>query len=336
MVPRLMSSGASSPREVQQMKNYWIAAAVLLLTAWSGSKAYSQESPADGKPVQQAQSSAPSARLENSVHATVTVNPAVTAATTATTTPNAAVQTVKPKGSYMLVELTKPLKAKKLKVGDKIKAEVSQAVVSHGKVIIPVETKLIGHVTEVSTKGNGHPESRLGIMFDRILLRHYHDIDFQAVVQAVSEPVMRRSRVDEPSQMLPPSMLGGGVRTSTTASGGRGTTTSTRNNTGGGSSSSPGTTFQVPMTVKESPSTNTNSPGALLEVVSNGKPMSVGMPQGVSGLKGLSLSSEPSPSTPGPVIVSSTDNVKLESGTQILLHVLKVELPADVKSKPAK
>ena len=42
------------------------------------------------------------------------------------------------------------------------------------------------------------------------------------------------------------------------------------------------------------------------------------------GLKGLSLSTEQSPSTPGPVIVSSTENVKLDSGTQILLHVLKV------------
>jgi hypothetical protein len=55
--------------------------------------------------------------------------------------------------------------------------------------------------------------------------------------------------------------------------------------------------------------------------------MSIGMPLGVRGLKGLSLSTVPSASTPGPVIVSNTDNVKLESGTQILLHVLKVEIP---------
>lgn len=319
------------------MKSYWIAAAVLLLTAWPGSKVFSQESLADGKPVQQAQSSAPPARIENSVHASVTAKPAVAAAVAGTATPNAAVETVKPKGSYMLVELTKTLKAKKLKVGDKVNAEVTQDVVSHGKVIIPVETKLIGHVTEVSTKDSGHPESRLGIVFDRILLKHYHDIDFQAVVQAVSEPVMRRSRVDEPSQMLPPSMVGGGPRTGTTAAGGRGSTTSNRNNAGpGGTSSAPGTAFQIPVTIRESPSTNTNTPGALLEVVSNGKPMSVGMPQGVIGLKGLSLSTGPSPSTPGPVIVSNTDNVKLDSGTQILLHVLKVQIPANVKSKPAK
>ncbi|HXA86064.1 MAG TPA: hypothetical protein VNZ47_13360 [Candidatus Dormibacteraeota bacterium] len=319
------------------MKSSWIAAALLSVTAWPGSKAFpacSQQSPADGKPVQQAQASSSLAGLEDSVYA-VTVKPPVAA----TTTPNATAETVKPKGSYMLVELSKPLKAKKLKVGDKVKAEVTQDVVSHGKVIIPVETKLVGHVTEVSTKDSGHPESRLGIVFDRILLKHYHDIDFQAVVQAVSQPVIRRSRVDEPSQMLPPSMMGGPSRDTSAIPGSRGST-STRGNSGGGSSGGAAgvssATVQAPITVKQSPSTHVNASGALLEVVSNGKPMSVGMPQGVIGLKGLSLSTGPSPSTPGPVIVSNTDNVKLDSGTQILLHVLKVEIPANVKSKPVK
>jgi hypothetical protein len=317
------------------MKSYSIAAAVLLVTAWPGSKAFaacSQQSSADGTPVQQAQASSSPTRLDNSVHATVTVKPPVASANT----PNAPAETVKPKGSYMLVELTKPLKAKKLKVGDKVKAEVTQDVVSHGKVIIPVETKLIGHVTEVSTKDSGHPESRLGIVFDRILLKHYHDIDFQAVVQAVAQPVIRRSRVDEPSQMLPPSMLGGGMRDSTAAPSGRGSTSSRSSQSPGPSASTSIAPLQAPLTVKESPSTHTNSSGALLQVASDGKPMSVGMPQGVIGLKGLSLSTGPSPSTPGPVIVSNTDNVKLDSGTQILLHVLKVQIPANVKSKPAK
>jgi hypothetical protein len=69
----------------------------------------------------------------------------------------------------------------------------------------------------------------------------------------------------------------------------------------------------------------------MLEVASSGAPMSVGTPQGVFGLKGLSLSMAPSPSTPGPVIVSNTESVKLDSGTQILLLILKVEVPANVK-----
>jgi hypothetical protein len=314
------------------MKSYWIAAAVLIVTAWPCSKASAinaQQPLADGTP----QSSAPSANVSNSVQAAVTAES--TAAAAATVTPPATkAEAVKPKASY--VELSKTLKAKKLKVGDKVKAEVSQDVVSRGKVIIPVETKLVGHVTEVSARDSTHPESRLGIVFDRILLKHFRDIDFQAVVQAVSQPVVRKSRVDEPSQMLPPSMVGVS-RDAPAAPTGRGANSSTSNRPAGGSgggTASASLTYQTPITVKQSPSTHVNSSAALLETAGNGKPMSIGMPQGVFGLKGLSLSTTPSTSTPGPVIVSNTEDVKLDSGTQILLQVLKVEVPADVK--PAK
>ena len=309
------------------MKSYWIAAAVLIVTAWPSSKASAmnaQQPLADGTP----QSSAPPANVTNSVQA------AVTASTV--TPPAAKTETVKPKGSYILVELSNTLKAKKLKVGDKVKAEVSQDVVSHGKVIIPVETKLVGHVTEVSARDSTNPESRLGIVFDRILLKRFRDINFEAVVQSVSQPVVRKSKVDEPSQMLPPSMVGGVSRDAPSGPPGRGSTSSSSSRSASGSGSRVSasvSTFQTPITVKQSPSTHVDSSAALLATAteSTGKPMSVGMPRGVFGLKGLSLSTAPSSNTPGPVIVSNTDNVRLDSGTQILLQVLKVQIPADVK-----
>ena len=315
------------------MKSYWIAAAAVLLTAWpSGSKAYIgvDQSKADDKPVQQAQSSNPSANTQASAKMQ---GPSVEAKTTVTTgpaaTPPASSQS---KGSYLLVELTKSLQARKLKPGDKIKAEVAQDVVAHGKVIIPVETELVGHITEVRVRDKENSESRLGIVFDRILLKHYHDIGFQAVVQAVAPPVVRKSRVDEPSQMLPPSMMGG-MRDSTASPGapsGRSVGASSdrrQSSSSSGSSSMTSTVYQVPLTVKESPTTHAASgtSAALLDVEPGSKALSLGMPQGVTGIKGLSLSADVSASTPGPVIVSNTDNVKLESGTQILLHVLSVE-----------
>ena len=313
------------------MKSYWIAAAVFLATVWPGSKTHAlfAQTSADNNPVQHAQSSQSSASLNKPVQASIAVDAVVPA--TNTTAPAAA--PTKPKGSYMLVELSKGLKAKKLKVGDKVKAQVSQDVIAHGKVIIPVETKLIGHVTEVSPKDSAHPESRLGIVFDRILLKHFHDIDFEAVVQAVSQPVIRRSLIDEPSQMLPPSMMGG-MRSSAGPAGSRSGGGGSRGSGGAGASTSASlSTIDAPVTVKESPSTHADSAGALLEVTTNSssKPMSIGMPRGVFGLKGLSLSAEPSPNTPGPVIVSNSENVKLDSGTQILLHVLKVEMPENVE-----
>src|SRR5262249_53872033 len=209
--------------------------------------------------------------------------------------------------------------------------EVTQDVVSHGKVIIPVETELVGHVTEVSVRDESNSESRLGIVFDRILLKHYHDINCQAVVQAVAPPVVKRSRVDQPSQMLPPSMMGSGVRQSTSGAMGRSSGASGSRQSGSSSamSSSNSVGYQAPLTLKQSPTTSVTggTAAAQRDVAPGGKPMSIGMPQGVTGLKGLSLSTGPTASTPGPLIVSSTDNVKLESGTQILLHVLSVETP---------
>lgn len=324
------------------MKSYWIAATVILLTAWPlSTKAMtgSDQSKAE-KPVQTAQSSNPQTSQPS---ATVQAQSITTNATganavvpaSAAAAPSAAVS--KPTNSYILVELSSSLKAKKLKPGDKIKAEVSQDVISHGKIIIPVETKLIGHVTEVRARDAENSESRLGIVFDRILLKH-HDINFQGVVQAVSAPVIRRSRVDEPSQMMPPA-IGSASRTSGGPSfggavGGRGNVPSQPPPSAGPASNGPIVTeipsSQAQVEVKQSPMTNAaaGSSAAQLSIANSGHALSLGAPQGVTGIKGLGLSTSPSAETPGPVIVSASGNVKLESGTQILVHVLSVETPA--------
>src|SRR5689334_7369979 len=217
------------------MKSYWISAAVILLTAWpSSSTAYvagQNQATSGDTPVQQAQGSAAPANDQSSVQTSMAakteVAPAAAVAAPASAAPAPAAN-VQSKGSYMLVELTKGLTAKKLKPGDKVKAEVAQDVVSHGKVIIPVETELIGHVTEVCPHDSANPESRLGIVFDKILLKHFHDINFQAVVQAVAPPAPRPSRVDQPSQMLPPSMVVGARDNGTAPIGGMSSAASRR------------------------------------------------------------------------------------------------------------
>ncbi len=313
------------------MKSYWIAAAVVFFTVWpSGSKAYvpgADQARPEEQPVQQDQSSNSSTTIaasraqappESPNSATKQESAAATAST-------------QPKNSYMLVELKQTLKAKKLKPGAKIRAEVSQDVLSHGKIIIPVETELVGHVTEVAVRDSANSESRLGIVFDRILLKHYHDLNCQAVIQAVEAPVLRKSKVDEPSQMLPPSMVTGSLRQSSSTPVGR-SPSSNRGATASTSSAMSSQSIaglQTPLTVKQSPSTNaaTGSSAAALEISPGGSPLSVGMPQGVRGLKGLALTSGATSATPGPVVVSKTDNVKLESGTQILLRVVSVEAP---------
>src|SRR5215813_5130939 len=110
------------------MKSCWIAAAALGLIAWpTGSSAYTGGAyPAqENDPQQQSQASASALSPSNPAQG----EPAGA---------NAAGTAAQSKNTYLLIELSKTLKASKLKPGDKVKAEVSQDVVSHGKIIIPV------------------------------------------------------------------------------------------------------------------------------------------------------------------------------------------------------
>src|SRR5262245_32868932 len=186
------------------MKSYWIVAVVIGGIAFaSGTRAYVADSGLTGQAVQQPAPSEKSATGADGVKpqaGTEAAKPAPTeqsqSNTTATTQP-APAASAQPKNSYLLVELSKTLKANKLKPGDKIKAEIVQDVIAHGKIIIPIETKLEGHVTEVGVRAGDSGESRLGFVFDKILLKNFRDINFQGVIQAVSPPVIRKSRVDQ-------------------------------------------------------------------------------------------------------------------------------------------
>ena len=94
-----------------------------------------------------------------------------------------------PRGTAMVVELEKSIDAKKAKPGDLIKAEVAQDLVSGGKVVIPRGSKAIGHVTEVKPRREGDPQSILGLVFDKIDLKHGEEVRFNGTLQALAPPV---------------------------------------------------------------------------------------------------------------------------------------------------
>ncbi len=292
------------------MKSYWMVAAALLLAAHSGANPR----------VWAAQSATPTnTAQEDPKHAAAT-DQSQAAAKAATPNTPASSSAGEP-AFYILAEFTQSLNAKKLKPGDQVKAQVTQDVLAHGKVIIPVESKLVGHVTEVKAHQKNDPGSRLGMVFDKVLLRHRLEVDFRGVLHALSAPATWRSMVDEPDPMPSPNpmginrppgpMLGSGVPPSPSInpagspppfSNGPPPTPvpNMRGSTAGG----------IPNKMPRSP------------VLSRGQsPMSLGMPLGVFGLQGLSLTPGPSVSTPGPVILSHANDVKLESGTQILLKI---------------
>lgn len=215
--------------------------------------------------------------------------------------------------AYVLAEFTDGLNGKKLKPGARVRVEVAQDVLAHGKIIIPVDARIEGHVTEVKARGSD-AASRLGIVFDKVLLKHHEERNLQGVVYALAAPTARRSKVDEPDQMLAPT-YGMGASSPTPM---------------GSKSTAPTRTAPSPIMTADSSSAPVTSAQPNSPASRNGDiyansglipPISVGIPPGVYRMKGFSLTSGASPDTPGPVILSTANDVKLDYGTQIIIKV---------------
>lgn len=224
-----------------------------------------------------------------------------------------------PQPTYMLAEFSGSVNGKKLKAGSQVRAEISQDVLAHGKIIVPAEATVVGHVTEVKPRGSDR-SSRLGIIFDKILLKHHQERRLQGLVYALAPPTTRRSRVDEPDQMTPPIIgVNGGSNTAMSA---RGTVPPQHASTTAimpPSSSAPGTSAEA-SSPSYSPTYAPSAPDAAASVQT--PPISLGLAPGVYRLKGLSLSTGPSAETPGPVILSTANDVKLDYGTQVIIKVV--------------
>src|SRR5712672_4717297 len=84
-------------------------------------------------------------------------------------------------GSILYAELSKTIDAKKAKVGDPVTAVLVADVLSHGKIVARHDSKLVGHVTEVQLHTKETPESRLGIVFDKVITKD-GEVPFQSLL----------------------------------------------------------------------------------------------------------------------------------------------------------
>jgi hypothetical protein len=115
----------------------------------------------------------------------------------------AALSTGMENGSILYAELIKTLDAKKAKVGDPVAAQLLADVVAHGKIVVRRDSKLLGHVTEVQARSKESPESRLGIVFDRVIVKG-QEVPFRSTLIAL-RPAPRLV-IDAPSAPSPPGM----------------------------------------------------------------------------------------------------------------------------------
>ena len=214
-------------------------------------------------------------------------------------------------GTDLVAELNHSVNSKKAKLGDPVKATLTQDVLAHGKIVLRRGSRLLGYVTEAKARTKGDGESRLGMVFDKALLKGGQEIDFTALLRALAPPV-RYSAVDKPDMMGPP-MLGGlnGQSGPQAMSGPLGGTSMSH---GSGSSINTGSGTQ-----NQAAKAAQYSAAAFNPTTAEGGVMGGGS-RGVFGIPGIKLGPA-GRGQRGTVITSTNRDVKLDSGTQLVIQV---------------
>jgi hypothetical protein len=209
-------------------------------------------------------------------------------------------------GSTVQAELVKPLDAHKNKVGDEVVAKTTHDVKSEGHVIVPKGSKLVGHVTEAKAHSKDQADSELGIAFDRVILKNGTEMPLALGIQAIGRSQANATATEDDAMMT---SAGGGAMGSTSVrpTGGGGMVGGVRSTAGG-----------VVNAAGSTAGTAVNTAGTAGGAVSGSLSSTS---QGVVGLQGLSLSADTSNATHASVVSSSSGNVHLDSGTEMVLRV---------------
>lgn len=206
-------------------------------------------------------------------------------------------------GSVIPVQLSKTIDAKKAKTGDEVVATVTQDMkTTSGEVLVPKDTKVIGHVTEAQARNKEQKQSELGITFDHAVLKG-DQMQLPMSIQAVIAPPSSspsNAGAPEPSSAPAPSAPGG---SSSSPMGGG-------SRQGGNSGSSPSAQQNYP----QGGDSESQSQGSA-------RPPITGNTQGVIGMSDVKLESGSQNPQQGSLLTSEKNNVKIEKGTMLLLRV---------------
>ena len=206
-------------------------------------------------------------------------------------------------GSVIPVQLTKTVDAKKAKSGDQVLAKVTMDMKTQsGDVLVPKDTKVFGHVTEAQPRSKEQKESQLGIAFDHAVTKDGKDMQMPMSIQAVIG--QQQNQADQSS-----APAGGGGAAAPSAGG----------PPGGGGRSSGGMSGSSGASTSPPPSAPSSGGGEAENTGSANPPINA-QTQGVIGISNLTLSSAANGSQ-GSVMTSEKNNVKLDSGTMLLLKV---------------
>ncbi|HET7872885.1 MAG TPA: hypothetical protein VFL42_10275, partial [Terriglobales bacterium] len=178
------------------------------------------------------------------------------------------------KNTTLQIELKKSVDANKVKPGDEVTATLTQDVLEAGRVVLPRGAKVTGHVSEAQAHTKEHPESKLGLVFDKVVGKGGAELACTCIVAAVAAPIAqplsanKNDDVGVPQTMGSKGNLGGG-----TLGGIAAPKRDPDRRTGKPDSATPG--------IDDGNSSNTNGPGPQGALSGGSK--------GVFGIEGVSL-----------------------------------------------
>jgi len=200
--------------------------------------------------------------------------------------------------TFIWAEFSKSLDARRNRIGDPVEAKTSVDLLAQGKIVLPRNTKVLGHVTAIKPRTKGSPASYIAITFDHLVLRDGQELPVHLVIQAIAGPLHSlfegKDSSEELSTAMPP------IGTSAPRA------TSMGNPELG----------QIPG--RQYPARSQNPTETVLAPIpSSPRVFSALGPgsQGAVGLRGISLASVDRVAT----ISSSTQNLHVDSASQLLL-----------------
>jgi len=208
-----------------------------------------------------------------------------------------------PQVSTVFALLTKSVESKSAAVGQELILTTISDVIVDKEVVIPKDSKLLGHVAGVATRGKDQPQSRLAIVIEKAIKTGGQEIPLQAIIAAVAAPQDTSLTSDPTYGMMrsnEPKMIG--ARPSGTAASGELSASSKA------SSTAAVATAELKGVTDDSRLLNESSQGAI-------------------GYEGLALSWQLTLPPPITVFSSKNNNLKLTAGTQMLLRMVPPRLP---------
>jgi hypothetical protein len=182
-------------------------------------------------------------------------------------------------------------------------------------VVIPKGSKLLGHVSEVKAAEKGSENSTLGIAFDKAILKNGTEVPLNVTIQALAMSQSEASAaMSAPVEPMGGPAMGGGMA----AAGRPGLVGGAAGSVGGVAGAAGAATGAAGATTGALGSVGAGASGA----INRGAPLSMNgqldnNAHGVVGLPGLGLNSSASQSS---VVASNKGNVRLDSGTQMVLR----------------